>query len=162
MPDALPVLKSRNSQDQSARRPKRLPSQSAELRPQVSRTSSVSSTASSIPPPPPRSRQPSTATIEQNQPAPKVVVPSEQEVLKSTMEVLDRCNLSPQEISQSKTRLARLVPGLATIHLNVLHQAVTSQNAESAKALLVQHSMTHSGISSWIIPIRRAIEAGGM
>lgn len=165
-PDALPVLKNRSdSQDLSVRRPRRVQSQGIELTPQVSRASSISSTSSSIPAPPPRSRQPSTASsIKDEKPRPNDVV-SEKEVqgvLRKLSEVLNRCTLSASEVSQSKSRLTRVVPGLSAIHLEALDRAISLNDANSAKAALVEHSMAHAGISSWVIPIRRAIEAGGI
>jgi hypothetical protein len=70
--------------------------------------------------------------------------------------------LPPRELGHYKDRLLKTVPSLEEAHLSVVYQslkaAIDGDDCGEARDNLVQHSLVHNGISSWVLPLRRVIE----
>lgn len=71
--------------------------------------------------------------------------------------------LSGRELGHYKQRLLKSLPGLELQHLLCIHSACSAildeSNVASARELVVQHSLYHSGVSSWTLPLRRVVES---
>ncbi|ANB15723.1 hypothetical protein AWJ20_3363 [Sugiyamaella lignohabitans] len=69
--------------------------------------------------------------------------------------------LSGREFGHYKTRLSKEIPCLTSPHIYIVTQSlvlVEQGDIGNARDLLVQHSLVHNGISSWVLPLRKVIE----
>lgn len=70
--------------------------------------------------------------------------------------------LCDREFDQYKTRMQNTIPELDSVHLEAIYKCfeqVLGSHKKEARETVIQHSLYHMGISSWILPLRKLIES---
>lgn len=101
------------------------------------------------------------ASLELDTPEPSVSLDQISVLLE---QVISRSStLSGRELGHYKQRLLKTLPGLDQQHLLCIHSACSAILYQSdvavAREVVVQHSLYHSGVSSWTLPLRRVVES---
>jgi hypothetical protein len=85
----------------------------------------------------------------------------------SVLALLDRVlnlptSLPSREFDQYKSRMHTVIPELDPTHLDAVNRSfeqVLDNHKDAAREIVVQHSLYHMGISSWVLPLRNLIES---
>uniref|UniRef100_A0A060T4C3 ARAD1C03344p n=1 Tax=Blastobotrys adeninivorans TaxID=409370 RepID=A0A060T4C3_BLAAD len=155
-----PLVASRPSSRPASRSASRSMSRSSKT-PSTTSLSDLGMTSSAPPkangPPPPvgmtsRSQNQSMESL----PETETEAPAPDKVLALLSSVLGlESSLAPKELDHYRSRLESILPTLEPVHLSVAYNALETKN----KNLLVEHSLVHSGISTWVLPLRRILES---
>lgn len=160
-----PLVASRPASRPASRSASRSVSRSGKTTPSTSTTSLADlGMTGPAPPAPPKANGPPPVGMtsrSQNQsmeslPETDPEAPSSDKVLTLLSSVLGlQSSLAPRELDHYRSRLESILPTLEPVHLTVAYNALETKN----KNLLVEHSLVHSGISTWVLPLRRILES---
>lgn len=77
-----------------------------------------------------------------------------------------KSKLPDREFSHYKTRLQQVVPTLPSQHLDVVHGCFecvlnkpSTETQQQARQAIIDHMMSHNGVSAWATPLRKVVES---